>query len=116
MGCFSVVLFEQFRAAFTGAFYGLFVLPGSYQFRVPAQQDLRYVPSVERCRTRIDRRGDKTVLERIGKGRCLVGENSRDEADDAVGKKGCRDFTPGDDEVSNGYFACDEVFADALYL
>ena len=54
----DIILFrflQKTRSKSFGPFYSLFVLPLTNQFRVTAQQHFRNLPSVEFCRTCVDR-------------------------------------------------------------
>ena len=112
--CMALCLLQKAGTAFAGAFDGFLVLPGADEFGVSAEEDVRDLPAVELGRARVDGRGDKAVLKGVGQGRCLVGEHTGDEADDAVGQECRRDFAAAYHEVSHGDLAGDEVFADAL--
>ena len=100
------------RSSFLGALEGLFVLPGLDQFGIAGEKDIGDLPAVELGRTGIDGRGDQAVLEGVGQGRCLVGQDAGDEADDAVREKGCGNLAAADDKVAHGDLARHQMFAD----
>ena len=107
-------LFQQAGTAFAGAGEGLFVLPGLDELGIAGEQDVGDLPAVELGGTGIDGRGDQAVLEAVGQGRCLVGEDARNEADDAVRQEGGGNLAAAHDKVAHGDFPGDEVLADAL--
>ena len=105
---------QKAGTALAGAGEGLFVLPGLDEFGIAGEEDVGDFPAVELGGTGIDGRGDQAVLETVGKGRCFVGQDTRNEADDAVREEGGGNLAAAYDEIAHGDLPGDEVLADAL--
>ena len=69
---------------------------------------------MEFCRSGVDGRRQKVVLERIRKGGCFVGKRSGYQSYYRIGQQGCRDFAAAHHVVAYGNLSCYEVLPDSV--
>ena len=106
--------FVHFWSACLGAFDGLLEFPVVDELVVARQKHLGDFPTFVVSRTRIDGGRHQPVLERVGEGRGLVAQGTRDEAHQAVDQDGGTEFPSGEDIVADAYLFGNQMFADTF--
>ena len=107
-------LFQEFRPKKTGTGERLFVLPGRNLLRIARKQDIRNFPSIENSRTRIDRRSQQTILERIGQRRSLVPQRTRQQPDDGIRHDGRRKLAATEHIIPHRDLPRNQMLADTV--
>ena len=87
---FILFPFQQIRTQTLGPFKRLLELPFTNLRFMTGQQNVGHLPAVVFCRTRVHRRSQQVILERIGQSRLLIGNHSRNDADNRIGNHRCR--------------------------
>ena len=111
---FILFPFQQIRTQTLGPFKRLLELPFTNLRFMAGQQDVGHLPAVVFCRTRVHRRSQQVVLERIGQSRLLIGNHSRNDADNRIGNHRCRQLAARQHIVADTDFLRDEMLANAV--
>src|SRR5690625_671441 len=75
---------------------------------ISGHEDLRNGHSSEFCRPRVDRGREQGILKRIGKSTFRISKSTREQPDNGIGNGHRRDFSTGEDIVTDGKFAADQ--------